>query len=52
MVTTVVLKLSMEFERQGDKIAKAIVSMDADIVGLMEIETMASARVRCRAFGQ
>ncbi|WP_319533938.1 ExeM/NucH family extracellular endonuclease [uncultured Vibrio sp.] len=27
-----------EFERQGDKIAKAIVSMDADIVGLMEIE--------------
>lgn len=27
-----------EFERQGDKIAKAIVAMDADIVGLMEIE--------------
>lgn len=27
-----------EFERQGDKIAKAITAMDADIIGLMEIE--------------
>lgn len=27
-----------EFERQGDKIAKAIVALDADIIGLMEIE--------------
>lgn len=27
-----------EFARQGDKIAKAIIAMDADIVGLMEIE--------------
>jgi len=27
-----------EFEKQGDKIANAIVAMDADIVGLMEIE--------------
>jgi predicted extracellular nuclease len=27
-----------EFTRQGDKIAKAIIAMDADIVGLMEIE--------------
>lgn len=27
-----------EFTRQGDKIAKAIVAMDADIIGLMEIE--------------
>ncbi len=27
-----------EFERQGDKIAKAIIAMDADIIGLMEIE--------------
>ncbi len=27
-----------EFERQGDKIAKAILALNADIVGLMEIE--------------
>ncbi|CAH0530331.1 ExeM/NucH family extracellular endonuclease [Vibrio hippocampi] len=27
-----------EFTRQGDKIAKAIIALDADIVGLMEIE--------------
>ncbi len=27
-----------EFERQGDKIAKAIIAMDADIIGLMEVE--------------
>ena len=27
-----------EFTRQGDKIAKAIIAMDADVVGLMEIE--------------
>ena len=27
-----------EFERQGDKIAKAIIALDADIIGLMEIE--------------
>ena len=31
-------KTEEEFARQGDKIAKAIIAMDADIVGLMEIE--------------